>query len=604
MNKPLPLLFAFLFVNFTMPAQEAGNKIGIHSHNDYAQRVPFWEAFSSESSSIEADVFFKDGVLYVTHDEMDIQKEHTLTSMYLKPLSEVIKSKRYSNFDLQLLIDFKSAAEPTLNALLSELNNFPEIKEAYKSNKKLTLVISGNRPLPEKYGSYPDYIMFDHQSLSDIEKIDLDKVAMVSFPFRIFSVWNGKGRLTQADENRLKTVIEKIHKLKKPIRFWGSPDSKTAWYTFTKLGVNYINTDQPHECNSYLKSLESNLVNFTKPGVLDNSRRTEILFDRQPVNVILMIGDGNGLAQISSGMYANGNHLSMLSIKDLGLVKTQSAEDFTTDSAAGATALATGEKTNNRYIGVGPDGKNLLTIFDYLKQRQYLTGIITTDAITGATPSAFYGHTNERDNSEKLLADLNQSEVDVFIGGGAKYLQEKKLNDSDRNYLISLNDWDAMDSGKVGILAAYSGLPSKIQGRGEYLPEATDKTLRHFNNRKKPFMLMIENGHIDSGGHANNAEMVVSEEIDFDKAIKVAMDFVDENKRTLLIITADHETGGISLPHGNLESAELELQFHSDDHTGIMVPLFAYGAGAENFRGVFENTEIFNKIMSLLKIEK
>src|SRR5690606_35846580 len=145
-------------------------------------------------------------------------------------------------------------------------------------------------------------------------------------------------------------------------------------------------------------------------------------------NVILMIGDGNGLAQISSALFSNDNQLNLTQLKNMGLVKTQAADDFTTDSAAGATAYATGEKTNNRAIGVDPDGKPLANLPDLLAAYGFSSGIITTDQLTGATPAAFYAHHLERDDSKDLAAYLPQSKLDLFVGGGGASFASQSEN--------------------------------------------------------------------------------------------------------------------------------------------------------------------------------
>jgi alkaline phosphatase len=284
----------------------------------------------------------------------------------------------------------------------------------------LKLIISGNRPKPEDYKNYPPYVFFDYQSKVLTPDLPWEKIGMVSLSFRQFSVWNGKGRIVQSEKDSLVSFISKVHSFDKPVRFWASPDSKSAWKAFADLGIDYINTDQPYEANQYLKNLESNifvgrqLQEIYKPRFDHDGKENKI------ERVILMIGDGNGLAQISAGMFANGNQLNLTQLKNIGLVKTQAADDFTTDSAAGATAYATGQKTNNRALGTDPDGKALQNITELLESYDFNSGIITTDNLTGATPSSFYAHHAERDDINEIARFLPLSKARSFYRWGKK----------------------------------------------------------------------------------------------------------------------------------------------------------------------------------------
>ncbi|PZX59128.1 alkaline phosphatase [Algoriphagus ratkowskyi] len=159
---------------------------------------------------------------------------------------------------------------------------------------------------------------------------------------------------------------------------------------------------------------------------------------------------------------------------------------------------------------------------------------------------------------------------------------------------------DETDAERLGYFAAKGSLPKKLEGRGAYLLNSSAFALDFFERKKTPFFLMIEAANIDSGGHSNSTSTIVSEMLDFDEVIGKIIAYVDVNPNTLLIITADHETGGVSIPQGDIATSTVELAYHSDDHTGIMVPVFAYGAHSGDFRGVYENTEIYHKIMKLV----
>ncbi len=197
----------------------------------------------------------------------------------------------------------------------------------------------------------------------------------------------------------------------------------------------------------------------------------------------------------------------------------------------------------------------------------------------------------DRDSTAKLASQLESSAVDWFIAGGRQHFKNN-----------GLKIYEELPRQKIdfpaGVLAAEGLLPYISDGRGDYLIRSLAYTLRVFEDQ--PFFLLVENGHIDGAGHANEAGKLVDEVLDFDRAIGAAMDYVDAHPETLLIVTADHETGGVSIPHGDAE--RVELAFQGDDHTGIKVPLFAYGAGAGQFSGFLDNTAVFDLILAYFGI--
>jgi alkaline phosphatase len=571
--------------------------VKIHSHNDYNQTIPFWDAYSNGATSIEADIFLGDNNLYVSHDEENINVSRTLEDLYLKPLETALKMKYKKEQKLFLLIDIKTDAEATLSKLVDILNKY----KAITNDPNVKIIISGNRPNSDTYIKYPAFIFFDFQELGkSISKENWEKVAMVSLDFKKYSKWNGLGRLTQDDYNKVSSVISQAKATNKPFRFWGSPDTKSAWKAFLELGVDIINTDKPYNCVQYLESLPKRLVtasNSSKvyiPTYKTDQKNTPVK------NVILLIGDGNGLSQISSAALANNGALSVTQLKSIGFIKTQSADDFTTDSAAAGTALATGKKTNNRAIGTDTLRKPITNILEILQKRKFSTGVITTDEITGATPAAFYAHREERSDTEGISKDLLSSKLNLFIGGGAATFKNTLL-DSKFKLLASVKEMQTVTNDTVGVFIAPNRVPSVLEGRGDLLAEATKYSLEFLNKKNKPFFLMIEGAQIDSFGHVNNAAGIVSETIDFDTAITQALIFADQNEGTLVIITADHETSGFAIPQGNVKKHKIEGDFITNDHTAVMVPIFSYGPHSQDFQGVYENNEVFHKILSILK---
>jgi alkaline phosphatase len=247
MKRKTYLFFLFL-ITFYFPSFAQTNSPRVHSHNDYEQERPFWEAYEAGCGSIEVDVFLLKDSLFVAHELETIDKNKTLSSLYLKPIIEVLANAQTKPF--QLLIDVKTDAEPTLERLILELKKYP----ALSTQDNVRFVISGNRPAPQHYKSYPPYIFFDHQSLDDLETIDLNKVALVSLPFYKTVFWNGKEDLPTLTKQKIKAILEIVHAKNLPFRFWATPDTELSWKTMSVLGVDFINTDSPKVCNAFIKS--------------------------------------------------------------------------------------------------------------------------------------------------------------------------------------------------------------------------------------------------------------------------------------------------------------------------------------------------------------
>lgn len=588
------------FLLFYIVANCQTNKIPeIHSHNDYKQSVPFWTAYANGLNSIEIDVFLKNNELFVTHEEDEIIEGRTIENLYLLPFQKAMELNLGEKQTIQFLIDIKSEAIDTLEKLVEILEKYPNLT----TSKTITFVISGNRPDPNLYVNYPNYLLFDYQSLEMLSNTaHWEKVALISLPFSKFSNWNGKGRLTKNEYEVVSNTIKKAHSFNKPFRFWGCPDSKTAWKAFTDLGVDFINTDMPYEAKTYLKTLTQR-VNFNtlKSNIYQPSYASDRK-DEVVENIILLIGDGNGLSQISSAVLSNGGALTLTQLKSIGLIKTQSSDDFTTDSAAAGTAISTGKKTYNRSIGMNIDRKPVENIIEILSRYGFNSGFITTDQITGATPAAFYAHQTDRDMTDGIITDLLKSKLNFFIGGGAAIHKEKILK-SNFSILNQIDDVGDSKKDKIAFFLSDKNVPSILEKRGDLLVKATKNGLNFLERKKKPFFLMIEAAQIDSYGHQNNISGIVTEGIDFDIAITEAIKFADSNGKTLVIITADHETGGLSLPQGDVKNKMVEADFTTEDHTGMLVPLFAYGPKSDIFSGVYDNTEIFNKIKSVLNLD-
>jgi alkaline phosphatase len=251
MIRVLFLLFCF-FVFFQCVKSENSIKLGIHSHNDYEQDIPFWTAYKNGLNSIEIDLYLKNDSLYVTHSESEIIKDRTIEELYLNPLSKVASRQFDIKKKLQILIDIKSESHKALNRLIKTFNCYPEII----NKENISIVISGNRPVPKKYVDYPEFIYFDYQSLDPVENEKIwNKIALISLNFKKYSSWNGERNISKEDFKKLDSLVRLAHYYKKPFRFWGTPDNKIAWEVFQKLGVDYINTDKPIQVSTYFNEL-------------------------------------------------------------------------------------------------------------------------------------------------------------------------------------------------------------------------------------------------------------------------------------------------------------------------------------------------------------
>ncbi len=329
----------------------------------------------------------------------------------------------------------------------------------------------------------------------------------------------------------------------------------------------------------------------------------------EPRNVILFIGDGMGVGQIFAGMTANRGRLNLEYLKTIGFSKTQSLDKYVTDSGAGGTALSTGIKTYNHAIGVNADSLPVPTLVELAEAKGLATGLVVTSAVTHATPAAFIAHQNNRDSLEQIALDYLETDVDVVIGGGLKNFESRKDGQSllpilrQKGYTIVTRQDSLLPAGgdKLFALLSFTNMPPAAE-RKDMLPQAVRITLNRLEKNRKGFFLMVEGSQIDWGGHHNNVCEVVDEVLDLDRAIGVALEFAAKKGETLILCTADHETGGMALEKGNISEGYIRADFTTGNHTGVMVPVFAAGPGASRFSGIYENTEIFNKIKSLLKL--
>jgi alkaline phosphatase len=330
-------------------------------------------------------------------------------------------------------------------------------------------------------------------------------------------------------------------------------------------------------------------------------------------NIIFFIGDGMGTAQVYGAMTISEEPLVIESFPYTGFSNTFSSDNYVTDSGAGGTALSSGAKTRNGMIGTAPDSTALTSITEIAKKNGLATGVVSTSSVTHATPASFVAHNSGRGNYEEIAADFIKGTVDVFIGGGEDHFRDREdgrdltvtLREQGYDVVYTLDDLNKSTSSKIAGLLSKEHMPKVSEGRDGMLAAMTKKAIETLSQDKDGFFLMVEGSMIDWGGHAKDFDYIVSEVIDIDQAIGVAKEFADKDGKTLIVVTADHETGGLTLTGGNMDEKKVKSNFiESGNHTAVMVPVFSYGPGAESFSGIHDNTFFFGRFLELLKLEK
>lgn len=333
-------------------------------------------------------------------------------------------------------------------------------------------------------------------------------------------------------------------------------------------------------------------------------------------NVIYIIGDGMGIGQITSMIVEARPEATFVDTPGMsvGLAKTYSANERVTDSSAGGTALACGVKTNNGVDALTPSGDTLTSIMTYAKRAGKVTGILDSSEMFDATPACFYGHVPDRDMWDELALQLPDAGVDILLGSHMEYINDRKDGIDltprflDKGYIVTDRFEDFMALPEFHrILALFEtekmmDMPGAEQD--DMLTQATRKTLDMLAGLDKPegFFLMIESARIDHFGHVNDAAGIVSEMKKFNHTVQAAFDFAKTHEGTLVVVTADHETSGLSVYYDDeylFAAAGGEKTPHPAGHTGNFVPVFAYGTGASEFDGFMENTEIPHRIAKL-----
>ena len=353
-------------------------------------------------------------------------------------------------------------------------------------------------------------------------------------------------------------------------------------------------------------------------GVAQNSRtdkvQTYVMENPYPVekivpptgtkvkNVILMIGDGMSLMHVYSAWTANRGKLYLENCEVTGLSKTYCANKLVTDSGAGGTA-------NYHSVGVDVNGNPQPSLIKLAKQKGMSAGVAVTCRLWDATPADFCCHNTDRDNEDEIIADYVNCEADYVVGGGAKKFENRKdgrnifkeLEQKGYQVARSWEECKNLKSGKIFAVTDSVDTPLPAE-RGDRLAQSSLKGIELLNQNPNGFFMMIEGSQLDDYGHFNDLDLLMQETHDFDRTVGKILEWAAKDGETLVVVTADHETGGLTLIDGDKDKGEIKCKFSTTGHSGVMVPVYAFGPGAELFTGIYENTDIFHKIKSLLNL--
>ena len=325
-----------------------------------------------------------------------------------------------------------------------------------------------------------------------------------------------------------------------------------------------------------------------------DEKRTDIA----PVkNVIFMIGDGMGFNSLNKTKKEKGiETLTMNTFPLQGESQTRSADHAVTDSAAGGTALACAIRTNNRFVGTySYDGYDLyshpMNLCELAKSMGKAAGVVTTDSTSGATPASFSAHAQDRDDEEDITFQQLHGDLDLIWGTTTASFSEETALDYGFTSIYNKADMDALTEGSRSFGQFTDDVWHEVAKEG--MPTMTEMTLKAIDlldDDADGFFLMVEGAHIDKKSHQNQGDGMTDALVAFDQAIQAAVDYAAAKGDTMVLVTADHETGGITLVDG-------EYVYTSGSHTGVNVPLLVYGCDnfIENGQAI-KNKEVARRV--------
>ena len=362
-------------------------------------------------------------------------------------------------------------------------------------------------------------------------------------------------------------------------------------------------------CGSCRKGSEPALQSYVTPYPYETVAVQQPPVTNEVRNVIFLIGDGMGLEQVSCAWVLNHGKLNLDKMTVVGLSRTYSLSDLITDSAAGGTALAVGEKTYNSHVGTDPEGQPLYSMLVKAQEAGKKTGVAVTCHLADATPADFCCHSDDRYKYDEVIAGYAVSGVDYIAGGGRDYFCKNRKDGRDiademarKGYAVANDEVALMEAG-LPILALLSddNLPVSFE-RGDLFRHMVAKGLKELSEQSgdKGFVFMIEGSSIDDWLHENRIDMAMEELLDFDRTLGDVLQWAAADGHTLVVVTADHATGALTLQDGDLQEGRIEVAFGNDSHNGIAVPYYVWGPGSDRFGGILENAELGKLITSFI----
>ena len=401
------------------------------------------------------------------------------------------------------------------------------------------------------------------------------------------------------------------------------------------FGRSYIMANLPvpsgtlNDKDVFLKSIPEN-GELVKKDLVEVNKKAKM--------VILLIGDGMSASQITSYRLLKEGPNGRIAVDNFpisGIVLTHSADAIITDSASSATAYSTGSKTKNGFLGVDQEGRILENLTEKLDNFGFVSALISTSEVTHATPAAFSSHVDSRRNTDEISSQMLESKVATILGGGRKFFlsaenggkrKDKRdlLEEAKKSHKILMHKHE-LDITGITPSDRILGLFADEHLRDEENPDnhSSEPTLTEMlrfsleraeaaiDNQCRGSFIMVEGSQVDWAGHANNIDYLERELKEFDEATRYALEYAKKNPDTLVVVTADHETGGLliepialSYYTGNNIKFSFNTAIGGGSHTGVPVPVYAYGPGSLNFSGTLDNTDVYRAILSALDLTK
>jgi len=327
-----------------------------------------------------------------------------------------------------------------------------------------------------------------------------------------------------------------------------------------------------------------------------------------PENIIFIIADGTGIGQYTL-LYYYQNNFAFSRFDHIGLVTTHpmcqtsclNENKKVTDSASSGTALATGQKTYNGAIGVDLDTNKIKTIIEWSEDKGMSTGLVATSTVTHATPASFIAHVDYRKKEKEIATQMAASPVDVIFGGGLKFWSDSDISTFKLNNGIFIDKFDSELTTNKRVLGLFAegALKPVHNNREVSTTNMAKKAIELLEKNHNGFFIMIEESQVDWGGHANSVDYIANEMSSLNDLVNYCLDYQQKNPKTLVVLTSDHECGGLSIHDGS--NGSINGRFTSDYHSANFVPVFSTGPGSEVFDGFLDNTQIGKQLIYFVK---